>query len=47
VYKIGDYYHSKRLYKAAAGRFQQVLEQFPDFSLADDVLLNWDDPWRS
>jgi outer membrane protein assembly factor BamD len=39
VYKIGDFYHSKKQFKAATGRFQQVLEQFPDFSLADDVLL--------
>jgi len=39
ISKIGDFYHSKRAYKAAIGRFQQVLEQYPDFSREDEILF--------
>jgi outer membrane assembly lipoprotein YfiO len=37
--KIGDYYQSKRVFKAAVGRFQEVLEQYPDYSKTDEILF--------
>jgi outer membrane assembly lipoprotein YfiO len=39
IFKIGDFYHSKRAFKSAVGRFQQVVEQYPDFSKTDEVML--------
>jgi outer membrane assembly lipoprotein YfiO len=39
IYKIADFYQTRRAFKSAIGRYQQVVEQYPDFSKADEVLL--------
>ncbi len=36
---IGEFYYKKGSYKAAAGRFEGLLKQFPDYTHGDETLL--------
>ncbi len=38
-FMIGEFYYKKQAYSAAAGRFQGILEQFPDYKRTDEVLF--------
>ncbi len=37
VYKIAQFYHDRKFYKASAGRYKQVADNFPDFASIDEV----------
>lgn len=39
IFKIAEFYNSKKALKAAIGRYKQIMEQYPDFSRADETLL--------
>jgi outer membrane protein assembly factor BamD (BamD/ComL family) len=39
VYKVGNHYFLRRAYPAAAGRYKEVLQKYPDYSIMDDVLF--------
>ncbi len=43
VYKIGQFYYDKKQFKAAAGRYKQVTDNFPEFSRLDEILFKLGD----
>lgn len=43
---IGKFYYKKGSYKAAAGRFEEILQKFPDFKNLDEVLYLLADSYK-
>lgn len=38
-FMVGEFYYKKQAYNAAVGRFNGILEQFPDYKRTDEVLF--------
>jgi outer membrane protein assembly factor BamD len=38
-FNVGQFYYKKGSYSAALGRFEKLLNRFPDYRRADEVLL--------
>ena len=46
VYKIGQFYYDRKLWKAAIGRYKQVADNFPEFSRADEIIYKLGDSYE-